>query len=128
MIRNPIHLQLSVSTNYSKESNKIEEILVVSEEQVKLAGFAKGVVEQVISMDSGCGFVPVPEGVEILMNTRKVMRMKYAHPTARLVLDLEAVRANAQKLVKEEKQEILKMIAIETWKQIDQELAFPNKR
>jgi hypothetical protein len=41
---------------------------------------------------------------------------------------LEAVRAKAQKLVKEEKQEMLKRIAIETVKQIDQELAVPSKR
>jgi hypothetical protein len=54
-------------------------------------------------MDSGCGFVHVPEGVKILMNTRKVLRVKYVQPTARWVLDLEAVRAKAQKLVEEEK-------------------------
>jgi hypothetical protein len=36
--------------------------MVVSEEWVRLAGFANGVVEHVITMDSGCGFVPVPEG------------------------------------------------------------------
>jgi hypothetical protein len=61
---------------FQKESNKveeIEEIMVVSEEWVKLAGFANGVGEHVISMDSGCGFVPVPEGVKILMNTRKIL-------------------------------------------------------
>ncbi len=61
---------------FQKESNKveeIEEIMVVSEEWVKLAGFANGVAEHVISMDSGCGFVPVPEGVKILMNTRKIL-------------------------------------------------------
>ena len=48
---------------FQKESNEveeIEEIMVVSEEWVRLAGFANGVVEHVISMDSGCGFVPVP--------------------------------------------------------------------
>jgi hypothetical protein len=65
-------------------------------------------------MDSGCGFVPVPEGVEILMNARMVLRVKYVQPTARWVLDMEAVRAKAQRLVKEEKQEMLKRIAIET--------------
>ena len=47
--------------------------MVVLEEWVKLAGFAKGVVEHVISINSGCGFVPVPEGVKILMNTRKIL-------------------------------------------------------
>jgi hypothetical protein len=70
---------------FQMESYKVEgveEIMVVSVEWVKLAGFVKGVVEHVISMDSGCGFVPVPEGVEILMNTRKVLRVKYVHPTA----------------------------------------------
>jgi hypothetical protein len=116
---------------FQKESNEveeIEEIMVVSEEWVRLAGFANGVVEHVISMDSGCGFVPVPEGVEILMNTRKVQRVKYVQPTARWVLDLEAVRAKAQKLVEEEKQEMLKRIAMETGKQIDQELVSPGKR
>jgi hypothetical protein len=116
---------------FQKESNEveeIEEIMVVSEEWVKLKGFANGVVEHAISMDSGCGFVPVPEGVKIMMNTRKVLRVKYVQPTARWVLDLEAVRAKAQKLVEEEKQEMLKRIAIETGKQIDQELAFPSKR
>jgi hypothetical protein len=102
--------------------------MVVSEEWVKLAGFANGAVEHVISMDSGCGFVPMPEGVEILMNTRKELRVKYVQLTARWVLNLEAVRAKAQKLVKEEKLEMLKRIAIETGKQIDQELAFPSKR
>jgi hypothetical protein len=41
---------------FQKESNEveeIEEIMMVSEELVKLAGFANGVVEHVISMDSG---------------------------------------------------------------------------
>jgi hypothetical protein len=38
-----------------------------------------------MSMDSGCGFVPVPEGVEILMNTRKLLRVKYVQPTAQWV-------------------------------------------
>ena len=61
----------------------------------------------------------MPEGVKILMNTRKVLRVKYVQPTARWVLDLEAVRAKAQKLVEEEKQGMLKRIAIETGKQID---------
>jgi hypothetical protein len=101
---------------FQKKSNKveeIEEIMVVSEEWVRLAGLANGVVEHVISMDSGCGFVSVPEVVEILMNTRKVQRVKYVQPTAQLVLDLEAVRAKPQKLVEEEKQEMLKRIAIE---------------
>ncbi len=51
--------------------------MVVSEEWVKLAEFAKGVVAHVISLDCGCGFVPVPEEVEILMNTRKVLIVKY---------------------------------------------------
>jgi hypothetical protein len=102
--------------------------MVVSEEWVRLAGFANGVVEHVISIDSGCGFVPVPEGVEILMNTRKVQRVKYVQPTPQWVLDLEAVHAKAQKLVEEEKQEMLKRIAIETGKQIDQELVIPSKR
>ncbi len=105
-IRNWIHSHFGVSTNYSKKSNKIEEIeeiMVVSEEWNKLAGFAKGLLKHVISMDSGCGFVHVPEGVKILMNTRKVLRVKYVQPTARWVLDLEAVRAKAQKLVEEEK-------------------------
>ncbi len=48
----------SVYKVFQKESNKveeIEEIMVVSEEWVRLAGFANGVVEHVISMDSGCG-------------------------------------------------------------------------
>jgi hypothetical protein len=92
---------------FQKESNKveeIEEIMVVSEEWVKLADFANGVVEHVISMDSGCGFVPVPKGAEVLMNMRKILRVKYVRPTAQWVLDLEAVRAKAQKLVEEEKQ------------------------
>jgi hypothetical protein len=40
---------------------------------------------------------------------------------------LEAVSAKAQKLDEEEKQEMLKRIAIETGKQIDQALAFPRK-
>jgi hypothetical protein len=40
---------------------------------------------------------------------------------------LEAVHAKAQKQIEEEKQELLKRIAIETGKQIDWELAFPNK-
>jgi hypothetical protein len=102
--------------------------MVVSEEWVKLAGFARGVVDHIISMDSGCGFVSVPEGDEILMNTRKVLRVKYMHPAARWVLDLEAVHAKAQKLVMEEKQEMLRKIAIETGKQIDEEIAFPSRR
>ncbi len=59
--------------------------MVVLEEWVKRVGFTRGVVEHVISMDSGCGFVPVPEGVEILMNARKVLRVKYVHPTAKWV-------------------------------------------
>jgi hypothetical protein len=66
------------------ESNKveeIEEIMVVEEEWVNLAGFANGVVEHVISINSGCGFVPVPEGVKILMNTRKVVQVKYVQPS-----------------------------------------------
>jgi hypothetical protein len=69
------------------EVEEIQEIMVVSEEWVKfaLAGFANGVVEHVMSMDSGCGFVPVPEGVEILMNTRKLLRVKYVQPTAQWV-------------------------------------------
>jgi hypothetical protein len=95
----------SVYKVFQKESNKvkeIEEIMVVSEEWVKLVGFANGVVEHVISMDSGCGFVPVPKGVEILMNPRKVLQVKYVQPTARWVLDSEAVRAKVQKLVEEE--------------------------
>jgi hypothetical protein len=73
MIRNWIH---SLYKAFQKESYKveeIEEIMVVSEEWVKLAGFANGVVEHVI----------------------------------------------AQRLVDEEKQEMLKRIAIETGKQID---------
>jgi hypothetical protein len=41
-------------------------------------------------------------------------------------MGLEAVRAKAQKLVEGEKQEMLKRIAIETGKQIDQELDVPN--
>jgi hypothetical protein len=90
---------------------------MVPEERDKLAGFAKGVVEHVIRMDSGCRFVPVPEGVKILMNTRKVLRVKFVQPHAQCVLDSEAVRAKAQKLVEEEKQEMLKLIAIETGKQ-----------
>jgi hypothetical protein len=113
---------------FQKESNEVEEIMVVSEEWVKLAGFVNGVVEHVISMDSRCGFVPVPEGVKILMNTRKVLQVKKMQPTSRWVLDLEAVRAKAQKLVEEEKQEILKRVAFETGKQSDPELAFPSKR
>jgi hypothetical protein len=112
----------------SNEVEEIEEIMVVSEEWVKLAGFANGVVEHVISMDSRCGFVPVPGGVEILMNTRKILRVKHMQPTSRWVLDLKAVRAKPQKLVQEEKQEILKRVAFETGKQIDPELAFPSKR
>ena len=128
MIRNWIH---SLYKAFQKESYKveeIEEIMVVSEGWVRLAGFANGVVEHVISMDSGFGFVPVPEGVKILMNPREVQRVKYVQPTARWVLDLEAVRAKAQKLVEEEKQEMRKRIAIETGKQIDQELVSPSKR
>jgi hypothetical protein len=69
---------------FQKESNKVEEIMVKSEEWVKLAGFANGVVEHVISMDSGCGSVPVLEGVKILINTRKVLQVKYVQPTVRL--------------------------------------------
>jgi hypothetical protein len=114
--------------NESNKVEEIEEIMAVSEEWLKLVGFANGVVEHVISMDSGCGFVPVPEGVEILMNTRKVQRVKYVQRTARWVLDLEAIRAKAQQLVEEEKREMLKRIAIETGKQIDQELVFPSER
>ena len=90
----------------NKDTNEIDEIeekMVVTEEWVKLAGFAKGVVEHVISMDSGCGFIPVPEGVEILMNTRKVLRVKYVHPTSRWCLDVDAVREKAKKLVEERK-------------------------
>jgi hypothetical protein len=86
---------------FQKESNKveeIEEIMVVSEEWFKLVGFANGVVEHVKSMDSGCGFVPVPEWVKILMIMRKVQGVKYVQPTARWVLDLEAVHAKAQKI------------------------------
>ena len=79
-------------------------------------GFANGVEEHVISMDSGCGLVPVPEGVKILMNTRKVLQVKYVQPTARWVLDLEAARAKAKK---GKKARNLKRIAIETGKQID---------
>ncbi len=60
---------------------------MVSEEWVRLAGFANGVLEHVISMDSGCGFVPVPEGVKILMNTRKVQsEIRAAHCTMGLRL------------------------------------------
>jgi hypothetical protein len=51
--------------------------MVVSGKRVKLAGLANGVVEHVISMDSECGFVPVPKGVKTLMNTRKVLGVKY---------------------------------------------------
>jgi hypothetical protein len=47
--------------------------------------------------------LPVPEEVEILMNTRKVLRVKYVQPTARWVLELEAVRAKAQKARNAEK-------------------------
>ncbi len=115
-----------------KESDKveeIEEIIVVSEEWVRLWGLQMVLlVEHVISMDCGCGFVPVPEGVKILMNTRKVQQVKYVQPTARWVLDLEAVRAKAQRLVDGEKQAMLERIAIETGKQIDQESVFPSKR
>jgi hypothetical protein len=104
---------------FQKESNKveeIEEIMVVSEVWVKLVGFANGVEEHVISMDSGCGFVPVSKGVKILMNTRMVLQVKYVQPTARWVLDLEAARAKAKK---GKKARNLKRIAIETGKQID---------
>ena len=41
---------------------------------------------------------------------------------------MEAVRVKVQKLVDEKKHKILKMIAIEAGKQIDQELSFPSKR
>jgi hypothetical protein len=43
---------------------EIEEIMVVSEEWVILAGFVRGVVEHVISMDSGCGFSLCPNGAK----------------------------------------------------------------
>ena len=52
--------------------------MVVSEEWIKFAGFF---VKHVITMDSGSGFVPVPKGVEILMNTTKVLRVKYVRPS-----------------------------------------------
>ncbi len=62
---------------------------MVSEEWVKLAGSAKGAVEHIIRMDSGCGFAPVPKEVKILMNaSRKVLRVKYMHPTAKWVFEL----------------------------------------
>ncbi len=104
---------------FQKETNKVEEIgeiMVVSEVWVSLVGFANGVEEHVISMDSGCGFVPVTEGDKILMNTRKVLKVKYVQPTARWVLDVEAAHTKAKK---EKKQEMLKRIEIETGKQID---------
>ena len=69
-------------------------------------------------MDSGFGFIPVPEGVEILMNTRKVLRVKYVHHTSRWCLDVEAVLEKAKKLVEEVKQALLKTIAIESGKQV----------
>ncbi len=57
----------------SNETEELEEEMVVSEEWVKLAGFSTAVVQHLINMNSGSGFVPVPEGTEILMNTRKVV-------------------------------------------------------
>ena len=117
-----------VLNKYTKEIDEIEEKMVVAKEWVKLAGFAKGVVEHVISMDSGCGYIPVPEGVEIVMNTRKVLRVKYVHPTSRWCLDVEAVREKAKKLVEEEKQELLKTIAIVSGKQVVAEASPSPKR
>ena len=78
---------------FDKEANTSEkqvEEMIVSEEWVQLAGFAKGVVEHVINMNTGdTGFTPVPEGTEILMTTRKISRVKYVQPSTRWVLDLD---------------------------------------
>ena len=115
----------------NKDTNEIDEIeekMVVTEEWVKRAGFAKGVVEHVISMDSGCGLIPVPEGVEIVMNTRKVLRVKYVQPTSQWCLDVDVVHEKAKKLVEEEKQELLKTIAIESGKQVVAEASPSPKR
>lgn len=104
----------------NKESGDMEEIeeeMEVSEEWLKLAGFADGIVQHVINMNSGTGFIPVPEGKEILMNTRKVVRVKYVPPTSRWLVDTQAVRDKAKKLRAEESEGMLKEIASESGKQ-----------
>ena len=109
----------------SNETEELEEEMVVSEEWVKLAGFSKGVVQHVINMNSGSGFVPVPEGTEILMNTRKVVRVRYVHPIARWVMDVNAIREKAQQVADEERTAMLKKMEEETGKVLS---PIPKKR
>ena len=86
----PLTSSFSARLSYvEKERNKLlpkEEIIPLSEEWIKEAGYKPGVIEHVINMGSVDDFVevnPVEESFRI--QTKKVQRLRYVPPSYRVV-------------------------------------------
>jgi hypothetical protein len=68
-----------------------EEKMVVSEEWIKAAKYAEGVVQHVINLGNlNNEFVPVPHGRTILLQNKKVLQLRYVHSHTRWTVDPHA--------------------------------------
>ena len=75
-----------------------EERIVVSEEWIKGANYAPGIVQHVINLGNvNDAFVPVPPGKRILLQNKKVSRLRYVHPHTRWMLNAQAQPPGSKK-------------------------------
>jgi hypothetical protein len=79
-------LVYSVKTKAGNMEQK-EEIIAVSKDWIKDADYAEGVIQHVINMGNTDEFVPVPSGESILIQTKKVHKLRYVHPHTQWVPD-----------------------------------------
>ena len=69
-----------------------ERHLEVSEEWVtKEAGFADDVINHVLALDSDQGFFPIPSNMQVKVDNKTILRVKFVPEQKRNVLDLDKV-------------------------------------
>lgn len=74
----------------------------VNENWIKEA-FGEETIQHVINMRQTKGFTQVPRDVNLYINKKKVLRVRYIAPQARSIVDTEALAKQVQLLLKEEK-------------------------
>jgi hypothetical protein len=79
-------LVYSVKSKGGKSEQK-EEIIAVLKDWIKDADYAEGVIQHVINLGNTDDFVPVPPGESILIQTKKVHKLRYIHPHTQWVPD-----------------------------------------
>ena len=69
-----------------------ERHIEVSEEWVtKEAGFADDVINHVLALDSDQGFFPIPSNMQVKVDNKTILRVKFVPEQKRNVLDLDKV-------------------------------------